>query len=60
VELVAMGETVTTPAGTFENCIHFKETSALEKGMADHKWYAPGVGLVKEKEFVLVKIARPK
>jgi hypothetical protein len=57
-ELVAVGEKVVTPAGTFENCIHFKETSALEKGMADHKWYAPGVGMVKEAEFVLVKIEK--
>jgi hypothetical protein len=55
-EVVGMGETVTTPAGTFKNCIRTKETSALEKGMADDKWYAPGVGMVKEGEFVLVKV----
>jgi hypothetical protein len=24
------------------------ETSALEKGMRDHKWYAAGVGLVQD------------
>ena len=59
-EVVAVSETVTTPAGAFKNCVHMKETSALEKGMADHKWYAPGVGMVKEGEFVLVKIERPK
>jgi hypothetical protein len=55
-EVVAVGETVKTPAGVFKNCVHMKETSALEKGMADHKWYAPGVGMVKEGEFVLVRI----
>lgn len=59
-EVVAVGETVTTPAGTFTNCVHMKETSALEKGMADHKWYAPGVGMVKEGEFVLVRIEKGK
>lgn len=59
-ELVAVGETVTTPAGTFKDCVHVKETSALEKGMADHKWYARGVGLVKEGEFVLVRIEKVK
>jgi hypothetical protein len=59
-ELFAVGETVTTPAGTFKNCVHMKETSALEKGLADHKWYAPGVGLVKEGEFVLVRIDKAK
>jgi hypothetical protein len=59
-EVVAVGETVTTPAGTFTNCVHMKETSALEKGMADHKWYAPGVGLVKDGEFVLVRVEKGK
>lgn len=57
-ELVSVGEKITTPAGTFENCVHFKETSPLEKGAADHKWYAPGVGLVKDGEFVLVTIEK--
>lgn len=59
-EVVSVGETVTTPAGTFKNCVHVRETSALEKGMADHKWYAPGVGMVKDGEFVLVRIEKPK
>jgi hypothetical protein len=59
-ELVAAGQTVTTPAGTFKNCVHFKETSAIEKGMSDHKWYAPGVGMVQEGEFVLVKVEPAK
>ena len=54
-EVVSMGERVNTPAGVFENCIRIRETSPLEKGMSDHKWYAPGVGLVKDGEFVLVK-----
>jgi hypothetical protein len=48
-------EKVVTPAGTFEKCIHVFETSPLEKGLKDHKWYAPGVGLVKDAEMVLVK-----
>lgn len=59
-EVISVGERITTPAGTFENCVHIKETSPLEKGMADHKWYAPGVGLVKDGEFVLVKIEKVK
>lgn len=59
-ELISVGEKITTPAGTFENCVHFKETSPLEKGMAGHKWYAPGVGVVKEGEFVLVKMEKAK
>jgi len=58
-ELLSTSEKVTTPAGVFEKCVHFKETSLVEKGVADHKWYAPGVGLVKDSEFVLVKIEKP-
>ena len=59
-EVVAIGETVTTPAGAFKNCVQMKETSAIEKGMADRKWYAPGVGMVKENEFVLVRVEKGK
>jgi hypothetical protein len=57
-EIVAVGETVTTPAGTFNDCIHVKETSAIEKSAAEHKWYAPGVGMIKEGQFVLVRIEK--
>lgn len=58
-EIVAVGETVATPAGTFTNCVHVKETSAIERAV-DHKWYAPGVGLVKDGELLLVRIERAK
>ena len=54
-EIVSLQEKVVTPAGTFERCIHVVETSPLEKGMKDHKWYAAGVGVVKDGEMVLVR-----
>jgi hypothetical protein len=54
-EIISIGEKVTTPAGSFEHCVHTVETSALEKGLHDHKWYAPGVGQVKDAEMLLVK-----
>ena len=59
-EVTAVGATVTTPAGVFKNCVQMTETSPLEKGAGDRKWYAPGVGMVKEGEFELVAIERPK
>ena len=31
-EILSMTETVTTPAGTFENCLKIRETSAIEPG----------------------------
>ncbi|MBI4716563.1 MAG: hypothetical protein HY763_02065 [Planctomycetes bacterium] len=46
-EVVSVSETVETPAGTFTNCLHIRETSPLEAGES-HKWYAPGVGLVRD------------
>ena len=54
-EIVSNSERVSTPAGTFEKCIHVLETSPLEKTMADHKWYASGIGMVKDGDMVLVK-----
>ena len=54
-EIVAGNERVVTPAGNFEKCIHVHETSAMEKGPGEHKWYAPHVGPVKDAEMLLVK-----
>jgi hypothetical protein len=54
VEIVSTDETVKTPAGTFEHCLHLKETTPLE-GDVSHKWYAPGVGMVKDDEFELAE-----
>ena len=46
-QIIATGETVTTPAGTFKNCVKTKEWSLLEAGH-ENKWYAPGIGCIKE------------
>jgi hypothetical protein len=54
VEIVSTDETVKTPAGTFEHCVHLKETTPLE-GDVSHKWHAPGVGLVKDDDFELAR-----
>ena len=55
VEIVSTDETLKTPAGTFEHCVHLKETTPLERDVS-HKWYAPGVGLVKDDEFELAEM----
>jgi hypothetical protein len=54
VEIVSTDETLKTPAGTFEHCVHLKETTPLE-GDVSHKWYAPGVGMVRDDEFELAE-----
>jgi len=58
-ENLAVDETVSTPAGTFQNSLHVIETSPLEPGSASEKWYAPGVGLIRDDEFVLVEVIEP-
>jgi len=55
IEILSTTEKVTVPAGTFENCVHVRETSPIEKGLKDQKWYAPGVGQVRDAEMPLVK-----
>lgn len=57
-EIVATGEGIKTPAGAFKDCVRTKETSPLERG-ASVKVYAPGVGMVRDDEFLLVKVERP-
>jgi hypothetical protein len=53
VEIVAVNETIKTPAGTFSNCLKIKETTPLEKGAREYKFYAPGIGLVKDGKLLL-------
>lgn len=47
-KVVATGLTVETPLNTYEDCLKTKEWTDLEKGAIGYKFYAPGVGLVKE------------
>ena len=53
-EVISMNEQVETPAGTFSGCLKMEETNALKPGEREFKYYAPGVGLVKEESLVLV------
>ena len=45
-EVVSIMETVTTPAGTYKNCVKVKES--LADGTTEYKYYAKGVGVVRE------------
>jgi hypothetical protein len=54
VEVVSTNDTVKTPAGTFENCVHLRETTPLERDVS-HKYYAPGIGIIKDDEFELAE-----
>jgi hypothetical protein len=54
-EIVSLDETCKTPAGTFSRCLKVKESSALDVAAAEHKYYAPEVGLVRDQELRLIK-----
>jgi hypothetical protein len=47
-EVVSVSETVTVPAGTYTNCVKIKEQTS--DGDTEYKFYAPGVGCVREVE----------
>ena len=44
--VISLSETVTVPAGIFKNCIKIEEHAAGEG--VEYKYYAPGVGVVRE------------
>ena len=54
VEIVSVDETVKTPAGTFQHCLHLRETTPLDPDVS-HKYYAPGVGMIKDDDFELAE-----
>jgi hypothetical protein len=54
---VSVNEVITVPADAFQDRLHTKESGALESG-AEDKYYAPGVGLITDAEFVLVEIEK--
>jgi hypothetical protein len=54
-EHTQMGLTVTTPAGTFEECVEVKETTPLEPGAVSTKVYCAELGLVVDNVVKLVK-----
>jgi hypothetical protein len=54
-EIISMTETMKTPAGNFVNCLKTEETNAIKPKEKEYKVYAPGIGLLKDEELLLVK-----
>lgn len=50
-EVIAVEETVTIGLGTFENCIVTRDFSRFDPYVYENKYYAPGIGLIKEDKF---------
>ena len=53
-EIVSMSATVKTPAGEFKNCLKVEETTPLEPGEKEYKYYARGIGLLQDGSLKLV------
>lgn len=47
-KVLKMGERVTVAAGTYEEVLVTEDTNPLEPDVVEHKYYAPGVGVVLE------------
>jgi len=54
--IVSVSETVKTPAGEFTNCLKVEETTPLERFVTEYKYYAPGIGMVRDGSLRLVKV----
>jgi len=55
---VSLNETVKTPAGEFKNCLKLEETTPLEPGVKDYKYFAPEIGMVQDGSLKLVKYGK--
>ncbi len=53
-EIVSLTETVQTPAGEFKDCLKVEETTPLEPGDKGYKYYAAGIGLIRDGSLKLV------
>lgn len=53
-EILSVSETVKTQIGEFQKCLKVQETTPLEPKEKEHKFYAPGIGLVQEGSLRLV------
>lgn len=54
-EIVALDVAMTTPAGKFSRVLKIEETTPLEPGAREFKYFAEGVGLIQDGSLKLVK-----
>lgn len=48
--VLTTNDNVTVPAGSYTNVLRTKEWTPLENASVEHKYYAPGVGLIMEQD----------
>lgn len=57
-EIVGLDATVKCPAGNFEHCLKVEETTPLEAGEKEYKYYAAGIGMVQDGSLKLLRYGR--
>jgi len=64
-KVLSASENVTVPVGSFENVVQTHDFSSLDPDIQGHKFYAPGIGVIKEvelltgEEVVLIEFTPP-
>ena len=48
--IISLDETVTVPFGTYTGCLKTWDFNPSEPNVVENKWYAPGIGFVKEEK----------
>ena len=54
-EIISINEMLETPAGKYTNVLKIEETTPLEPKDISYKFYAPGIGLIKDGALLLKK-----
>lgn len=64
-KVLSTTEQITVPFGSFENVVQTEDWTPLEPGLREQKYYAPGVGVIKEvnlttgNDIVLLEMTTP-
>ena len=53
-EVLSIDDSISTPLGEYDKVLKIEESNPLEPGIKELKYYAPQVGLIQDKELILV------
>ena len=57
-ESVSISDTRKVPAGSFDHVLKTEETTPLEPGVKEYKYYVSGIGLIKDGDMELVRYGK--
>ncbi len=58
-EVITLDAELEVPAGEFDSVLYVVETSPLDPGITSEKWYARGIGYIKDDVLELVDVTAP-